>query len=321
MSRRKPDTVSGVLIVNKHGGVTSHRIISACRKLYDTQRVGHAGTLDPIATGVLPVLIGRAAKAADYLIRHDKAYRCEMLLGIETDTEDVTGEILSRSDVIPPEDEVRRVCAGFVGKVLQTPPMYSALKVDGKKLVDIARAGGEVERKPREIEIYSLDVEKISEDRYVLDVSCSKGTYIRTLCADIGKALGCGAAMAALTRTRTGDFTLGEAVTVEELERMTPEERLAALRPVESLFTALPAVDLGDFHAKLVRCGGDLYQEKLRLSAEPGTLLRLRSRGEFFALGRAEEKDGVPVVRLEKLFVLEGAGSGVAPGDGKEKTE
>ncbi|MBQ5355903.1 MAG: hypothetical protein IIU08_08545, partial [Clostridia bacterium] len=171
------------------------------------------------------------------------------------------------------------------------------------------------------IEIYSLDVERISEDRYVLDVSCSKGTYIRTLCADIGKALGCGAAMAALTRTRTGDFTLGEAVTVEELERMTPEERLAALRPVESLFTALPAVDLGDFHAKLVRCGGDLYQEKLRLSAEPGTLLRLRSRGEFFALGRAEEKDGVPVVRLEKLFVLEGAGSGVAPGDGKEKTE
>ena len=314
MSRRKPDTVNGVLIVNKHGGVTSHRIISACRKLYDTQRVGHAGTLDPIATGVLPVLLGRAAKAADYLIRHDKAYRCEMLLGIETDTEDVTGEILSRSDSVPTEDEVRRVCAGFVGKVLQTPPMYSALKVDGKKLVDIARAGGEVERQPREIEIYSMNVGKLAEDRYLLDVSCSKGTYIRTLCADIGKALGCGAAMAALTRTRTGDFTLEDAVTIEELERMSPEERLAALRPIESLFAGLPAAELGAFHARLVRCGSDLYQEKLKLSLPAGSLVRLRTGGEFFALGRAEEKDGVPVVRLEKLFVLDGTENGQKPG-------
>ena len=175
MSKRKPDTVSGVLIVNKHAGVTSHRIISACRRLYDTQRVGHAGTLDPIATGVLPVLIGRAAKAADYIIRHDKAYRCEMLLGLTTDTEDVTGEVLTRSERLPEEDEVTAVCRRFVGRILQTPPMYSALKVGGKKLVDIARAGGEVERTPREIEIYSLEAQRLAPDRYVLDVACSKG--------------------------------------------------------------------------------------------------------------------------------------------------
>ncbi len=305
MSKRKPDTVSGVLIVNKHAGVTSHRIISACRRLYDTQRVGHAGTLDPIATGVLPVLIGRAAKAADYIIRHDKAYRCEMLLGLTTDTEDVTGEVLTRSERLPEEDEVLAVCRRFVGKILQTPPMYSALKVGGKKLVDIARAGGEVERTPREIEIYSLEAQRLAPDRYALDVACSKGTYIRTLCADIGRELGCGAVMAELVRTRTGRFTLEEAVTVEELEGMTPEERLGVLRPVESLFEELPALELGAFHARLIRCGSDLYQEKLKTDFPEGTLIRLRRSGTFFALGRAGIRDGVPVISLEKLFVLE----------------
>ena len=305
MSKRKPDTVSGVLIVNKHAGVTSHRIISACRRLYDTQRVGHAGTLDPIATGVLPVLIGRAAKAADYIIRHDKAYRCEMLLGLTTDTEDVTGEVLTRSERLPEEDEVTAVCRRFVGRILQTPPMYSALKVGGKKLVDIARAGGEVERTPREIEIYSLEAQRLAPDRYVLDVACSKGTYIRTLCADIGRELGCGAVMAGLIRTRTGRFTLEEAVTVEELDGMTPEERMGVLRPVESLFEELPAVELGAFHARLIRCGSDLYQEKLKTDFPEGTLVRLRRSGTFFALGRAGIRDGVPVISLEKLFVLE----------------
>ncbi len=305
MSKRKPDTVSGVLIVNKHAGVTSHRIISACRRLYDTQRVGHAGTLDPIATGVLPVLIGRAAKAADYIIRHDKAYRCEMLLGLTTDTEDVTGEVLTRSERLPEEDEVLAVCRRFVGKILQTPPMYSALKVGGKKLVDIARAGGEVERTPREIEIYSLEAQRLAPDRYALTVACSKGTYIRTLCADIGRELGCGAVMAELVRTRTGRFTLEEAVTVEELDGMTPEERLGVLRPVESLFEELPALELGAFHARLIRCGSDLYQEKLKTDFPEGTLIRLRRSGTFFALGRAGIRDGVPVISLEKLFVLE----------------
>ena len=158
MSKQKPDTISGVLIVDKHGGVTSHRIISACRKLYDTRRVGHAGTLDPLATGVLPVLIGRAAKASEYLMEHDKAYRAEMKLGLVTDTEDITGDVLRRADFIPGEEEVLSACASFVGKIMQTPPMYSALKIGGQKLVDIARAGGEVERTPREEEAYQAYV-------------------------------------------------------------------------------------------------------------------------------------------------------------------
>ena len=138
---RKNDIISGVLIVNKHSGVTSHRIISSVRKLYDTQRVGHTGTLDPMATGVLPVLLGRAAKASDYLMMHDKEYVCEMKLGITTDTEDITGQVIETSCVIPDEERVYEACRSFVGKISQIPPMYSALKVDGRKLVDMARAG------------------------------------------------------------------------------------------------------------------------------------------------------------------------------------
>lgn len=305
MSKSNPALVSGVLIVNKHEGVTSHKIISSCRKLYDTRQVGHTGTLDPMATGVLPVLIGRAVKASDYLMMHDKEYVAEMKLGITTDTEDVTGEILTRNENIPSEEEVLATCESFVGKIMQVPPMYSALKVGGRKLVDIAREGGEVEREAREVEIYSLSAEKVSEDIYRMRVACSKGTYIRTLCADIGKKLGCGAAMASLVRTRTGNFTLEDSVTVEELDNMTFEERLKLPRPVDSLFEELQKINVVDYYAKLVRGGANLYQKKIKANVADGELVRIYNRGVFIALGRGMIVDGVPVVRPEKLFVLE----------------
>lgn len=305
MGRRKPDTISGVLIINKHAGVTSHRIISSVRKLFDTSRVGHTGTLDPMATGVLPVLLGRAAKASDYLMMHDKEYICEMKLGLTTDTEDVTGEILSQSDAIPDEKTVLAACASFVGKIEQIPPMYSAVKVDGRKLVDIAREGGEVERKPRPVEIYEIDVHKVADDVYSMRVACSKGTYIRTLCSDIGKKLGCGAAMQSLIRTKTGQFTLADCVTVGELDNMTFEERLQLPKPVESLFEELPAVNIPEYYVKLVRGGTNLFQKKLKVEFEDGTLVRLRSHGEFIALGRAgTDETGKAVIRPEKLFSL-----------------
>ena len=305
MGRRKPDTISGVLIINKHAGVTSHRIISSVRKLFDTSRVGHTGTLDPMATGVLPVLLGRAAKASDYLMMHDKEYICEMKLGLTTDTEDVTGEILSQSDAIPDEETVLAACASFVGKIEQIPPMYSAVKVDGRKLVDIAREGGEVERKPRPVEIYEIDVHKVADDVYSMRVACSKGTYIRTLCSDIGKKLGCGAAMQSLIRTKTGQFTLADCVTVEALDNMTFEQRLQLPRPVESLFEELPAVNIPEYYVKLVRGGTNLFQKKLKVEFEDGTLVRLRSHGEFIALGRAgTDETGKAVIRPEKLFSL-----------------
>ncbi len=303
MSKRKEDAISGVIIINKHAGVTSHQIISSLRMLYDTSRVGHTGTLDPMATGVLPVLLGRAAKASDYLMMHDKEYVCEMKLGITTDTEDVTGKLLTQSDEIPDEEAVLEACASFVGKIEQIPPMYSAIKVDGRKLVDIAREGREVERKPRKIEIYAIDAHKVSTDLYSMRVACSKGTYIRTLCSDIGKKLGCGAAMASLVRTKTGKFTLDDAVTMEELDNMTFEERLTLPKPVETLFLDLPVVNVSDFYAKLFRNGTELYQKKLKMSFPDGQLIRIRNRGEFIALGRAAEGENGAMIKSEKLFV------------------
>lgn len=275
------------------------------RKLYNTSRVGHTGTLDPMATGVLPILLGRAAKASDYLMNHDKEYVCEMKLGLTTDTEDITGEVLSTSDDLPSEERVLEVCASFVGQIMQIPPMYSAVKIDGRKLVDIAREGGEVERKPRPVEIYELDARRISDDVYSIRVVCSKGTYIRTLCSDIGKVLGCGAVMQSLVRTRTGQFTLDDCVTVEQLDGMTEEERMSLPRPVETLFATLPEVTIPEYYVKLVRGGTSLYQRKLHVTFEDGVLLRLKHRGEFIALGRAEtDSDGRAVIRPEKLFSL-----------------
>ncbi|MBE6542021.1 MAG: tRNA pseudouridine(55) synthase TruB [Ruminococcaceae bacterium] len=306
MANNQPDTVtSGVLIVNKHAGVTSHRIISICRRMFNTRQVGHTGTLDPMATGVLPILIGRAVKASDYLMMHDKEYVCEMKLGLTTDTEDITGEVLSQSDKIPSEDEVMAVISSFVGKLKQIPPMYSAVKVGGRKLIDIAREGGEIEREARDVEIYAIEPKKISEDTYSMRVECSKGTYIRTLCSDIGKTLGCGAVMSSLVRTRTGSFTLDKAVSIEELDNMSSEERMELPIPVESLFEELPLVNVSDFYAKLVRGGTNLYQKKLKVSIEDGQLCRIRQRGVFIALGRGDTVDGEAVIRPEKLFVID----------------
>lgn len=306
MARKKESAVSGVIVIDKHEGVTSFRIVSMLRRLFDTSQVGHTGTLDPMATGVLPVLIGRAVKASDYIMAQDKCYTAELKLGIETDTEDVTGETLRQSDKIPGEDEVFKCISSFVGEISQIPPMYSAIKVGGRKLVDIAREGGEAERRPRQVTIHSIDAEKLSCDTYRLHVSCSKGTYIRTLCADIGKKLGCGAAMSALRRTETGGFTLSDAYTVEQLEAMTAEQRQALVLPTESLFSELDAVELPQFYANLFLSGAPLYQKKLRVSIPEGKLIRVKHKGEFIGLGRADTlSDASAVLKPEKLFRLE----------------
>jgi len=304
MSRNKPATATGVLVINKHAGVTSHKIVSILRKLYDMPKVGHTGTLDPMATGVLPILLGRAVKAADFLLAEDKEYMAEMTLGITTDTEDTTGKPLVESDDIPCEEQVFKVCRSFVGEMLQTPPMYSALKVDGRKLYDIAREGAEVERTPRKITVYSLEPKKLSDRVYRLKVVCSKGTYIRTLCADIGRTLGCGAAMSSLCRTRSGPFVLDDSYTIEELSEMTFEERIALPKPTESLFEDLPEVRINDFYTKLVKGGTELYQKKLGTSFAEGTTVRLKHGEEFIALGRAAEFEAGSAIKPLKLFVL-----------------
>ncbi|MBQ8331720.1 MAG: tRNA pseudouridine(55) synthase TruB [Clostridia bacterium] len=297
---------SGILIIHKHTGVTSHDIVGKVRRLYGTRRVGHTGTLDPLASGVLVVLVGRAAKAAEYLVADRKEYLATLRLGLVTDTEDVTGTILSQADRLPDEDRVRAVCREFVGEILQVPPMYSALKVEGQKLCDLARKGVTVERKPRPVTIFDLVCQPCDrEGDYRLAVHCSSGTYIRTLCADIGAALGCGGVMATLERRQAGGFRMEDAHTVPELEAMSEEERLGCLIPIERLFDSLPAVRLPEFFEKLCRGGCELYQKKLGTRFAVGDRVRLcSSNGSFFALGEVREYENGSAIKSLKLFDL-----------------
>ncbi len=297
---------SGVLIVHKHAGVTSHDIVGKIRKLYHTKRVGHTGTLDPMATGVLVVLVGRAAKASEYLASDRKIYRAVLRLGITTDTEDTTGKTLTTCDRIPSLDEVLAIRSRFTGKLLQTPPMYSALKVNGKKLVDLAREGITVEREARPIEIFSLEIQPTDvPSDYLLTVTCSGGTYIRTLCADMGAALGCGGAMASLCRLEACGFSIVESHTTAELEELSDAERIDRLIPVESLFRTLPIIRFPTFYERLFRSGCAIDLRKLKADLPLGTRVRACSfDGSFFALGEVVQEQDVLAVKSVKLFVL-----------------
>ena len=296
----------GVILVNKHKGVTSHDIVFKIRRLFGTKKVGHTGTLDPLATGVLPVIVGRAAKAAEYLLSENKKYIAELKLGVTTDTEDITGTILSKTDTLPTKSEFFDACRQFVGEIQQVPPMYSALKVNGEKLVDLARRGIEIEREARKITIHSLEPEVINEAEglYRISVACSKGTYIRTLCKDIGERLGCGATMTELIRTESGTFNINDSYTIAELEEMDLEKRISLLTPVESLFTEAPAVTLPDFYAKLCRSGCEIYQSKIKTNLALGTFVRICDKNGFFALGQVKDYEGGSAIKSLKLFVL-----------------
>ena len=298
---------SGVLCLDKPCDMTSHDAVAIVRRLFGTRQVGHTGTLDPMATGVLPILVGRAAKAASFLVSDTKAYTVGLQLGITTDTEDTTGKVLTETDTLPAEDAVRAVLKNFRGEGTQIPPMYSALKVHGQKLVDLARQGVTVERTPRPICIFRLDV--ISAEpavgRYLLQVECSKGTYMRTLCADIGAALGCGGAMCSLRRTRSGNFTLSHEYSSADLEAMEPENRPQVLLPLSQVFAELPTVELPEFYAKLAHCGVSLFQKKLHTDYPTGARVTLWDGGVFFALGEVRETPEGSVIKPIKQFVIE----------------
>ena len=297
---------SGVLIVNKPTGMTSHDVVGRIRKLYNTRRVGHTGTLDPDASGVLVVLIGRAAKAAEYLVSDTKKYRATLRLGLTTDTEDASGEILTRSTDIPCAEKVFEVCRQFVGEIDQIPPMYSALKKDGQKLYDLARRGITVEREARKVNIFNLSCYPTATNTdYTLDVHCSSGTYIRTLCADIGGALGCGGIMSTLCRNEAGGYSIENSYTLDQLEQISYEERLDALIPTESLFCSYPKISLPEFYEKLCRSGCEIYQKKIKTSYPLGTRIRIAdSSGEFFALGEVREYEDGSAVKAIKIFIL-----------------
>ncbi|MBO5883667.1 MAG: tRNA pseudouridine(55) synthase TruB [Clostridia bacterium] len=297
---------SGLLILNKPIGITSHDCVYKIRRLYSTKRVGHTGTLDPLATGVLVMLVGRAAKAAEYLSADTKGYVATLRLGITTDTEDITGKILTESHDIPSADKVRAVANGFLGDIKQIPPMYSAIKVGGKKLYDLAREGITVEREARDVTVHSLTVTPTDDiAKYTLSVECSSGTYIRTLCADIGNALGSGGVMETLLRTRVGNFKLSEAHTPEELEAMSEDERISLLLPIEKLFDSLPSVYLPAFYERLCRNGCEIYEKKIKTNLSVGERVKLYSeKGVFFALGEVREYPDGNAIKAIKIFEL-----------------
>lgn len=286
-----PGDPCGVLCLDKPAGVSSHDMVGKIRRLYATRKVGHTGTLDPMATGVLVILIGRATKLSDFLLASEKEYHASLKLGITTDTQDITGQILSECDTLPDAEKVRAAVRTFIGRQMQTPPMYSAKKVDGQKLYDLARQGQEINRTACEIEISKIDLTTVSEavGEYGLDIVCSKGTYIRTLCHDIGSRLGCGGVMSALRRVRNGGFSLSDAHTVEDLETLTAQERIELLLPIENALLCYPRVDLPPFFGELASHGCEIYQKKLGCSYEEGQLIRLYRDGRFFALGQVKD--------------------------------
>lgn len=296
----------GILLIDKPAGKTSHDVVWKVRKLFNTKKVGHTGTLDPMATGVLVVLLGRAAKACEYVSHDEKVYEATLRLGLTTDTEDVTGTVLTTTEVLPSAADLEAVLPSFRGEILQVPPMYSALKVNGRKLCDLARAGEVVEREARPVTVKELTAcPTDSHSDYTLTVRCSGGTYIRTLCADIGGALGCGGVMAKLRRTEAGGFPIHDCVTLEELEGMGIEARLALLRPVEGLFADLESVHLPDFYRTLCRNGCEIYQKKIGTSFPVGRRVRLcDGQGRFFALGEVGEYEDGTAVKAIKIFVL-----------------
>ena len=294
----------GLLLLHKPEGMTSFSAVSRVRRLCGADKAGHTGTLDPMATGVLPVLLGRAVKASEYLTEGDKHYLAVLKLGLTTDTEDVTGTPLSHSTDIPSEDRVMRAIRQFTGEQMQTPPMYSAIRVGGQRLMDLARKGETVERQARPIVVYSIDAICLSGDEYSLDILCSKGTYIRTLCADIGQALGCGGCMAALCRLEAAGYPLDACHTLEELAGMTMEEREACILPTESLFSSCPSVTLSPFFATLAHNGQHIYLRKIGKSYPVGTRVRLCDKDGFFALGEVRAYDDGDAVLPLKQFRL-----------------
>jgi len=254
--------LDGIFNIYKEKGFTSHDVVAIVRRTIHMKKVGHTGTLDPDAEGVLPVCVGKATKLSDVIMDGRKSYRAMLRLGITTTTEDASGEVLETKEVDFNEDRICEVVASFIGRLEQVPPMYSAVKVNGKKLYELAREGKEIERKSRTIEVYDIRIRQfLPPDRVEIDVDCSKGTYIRTLCSDIGKALGCGGHMAELLRTRTGAFSLENAIKLEELKALAEQEKVEeALLTMEEALKDFPVVKVSEKSAKFLYNGGKIQE-------------------------------------------------------------
>lgn len=281
--------MDGIVNVNKPLGITSHDVVYRLRKILNTKKIGHTGTLDPEASGVLPMCIGKGTKLAEYLTASDKQYLAKLQLGAFTDTQDATGEVLETFDVNVTEDQIRHAVEGFIGEIQQIPPMFSAIKIGGKKLYELAREGKTVEREARKITIHNIEIKNIDLHNNTVDmlVDCSKGTYIRTLCNDIGAALDCGGHMLALCRTKSGRFQLDKAFTLEEIEEMTSKEDFSFLVPVGEALWEYDRIVLAERNSKRVRNGIKIHVEGL---VEDHIYRVFDEKNEFLAL--AQQKNG-----------------------------
>lgn len=277
---------NGIINIHKEAGYTSHDVVAKMRGILRQKKIGHTGTLDPQATGVLPVCLGSGTKLCGILTDRDKEYVAELLLGVTTDTQDTTGRILTENPVEVSEERVEEIIRGFVGEYAQIPPMYSALKVDGKKLYELARAGREVERKARPVTIHEIEILEIRLPVVKMRVSCSKGTYIRTLCSDIGERLGCGGTMRSLVRTRVSGFALEGAITLAELEELRDEGRVDdVLVPVDRLLADCPALHVRKASRRFLENGNaiSIHQTEEGKTYAPGEHVRVYFEDGVFA--------------------------------------
>ena len=276
--------MNGILLVDKEQDWTSNDVVIKLKGILHERRIGHSGTLDPMATGLLVVFVGRATRAVEFAEHDRKRYLACLRLGITTDTQDITGSILERKQVCVTEAELVSALARFRGEQQQIPPMYSAIRVGGKRLYEIARKGGEIQRAPRPITIHELRLLGKEGDDWLLDVSCSKGTYIRTLCHDIGQSLGCGACMSALRRTEAGSFSVDDALRISDVQRLRDEGKIeSSLLPVDSLFSREMSCTATESETRRIYCGSDYPT-----AHEDGVYRVYDPDGRFLMLGRAE---------------------------------
>lgn len=283
--------MDGILVIKKEKGYTSHDVVARLRGILHMKKIGHTGTLDPDAEGVLPVCLGKATRLVEMLTDKDKTYQAVMRLGIVTDTQDMTGAVLSESKVEVNEEQVREAVLSFLGEQQQIPPMYSALKVDGKKLYELAREGKTVERKARPVHFYEIDILEINLPLVTFQVSCSKGTYIRTLCHDIGQRLGCGACMESLLRTKAGRFSLEESLLLSQVEEAVKEESITEkIIPVEAVLADYPRVCCKEAGDRLLANGNPMTQALVNEVEKTSMVRMCDSEGRFAGVYQWDEK-------------------------------
>ncbi len=294
------NTINGVICINKPQDFTSFDVVAIMRRAAGTRKIGHGGTLDPMATGVLPIYIGRAAKTADLNPVSDKKYRATFRLGVTTDTEDVWGKVLTEDEKSVTLAEITDAVKAMQGDIMQMPPMYSAVKINGKRLYDLARQGIEVERAARPVTVYSIELSDYDRQNRTgtLDIHCSKGTYIRTIISDIGKKLGTGAIMTSLCRTMAAGFTLSDCHDIEKLRNMPPEDTAKLVLPTERVFSCYDEVSLDDAQKKLFMNGMILDCGRMGISYPADTRLRLKHGDTFIGVAKVNEENGLKSVYL-----------------------